>query len=54
MLWRMRVEEGESPSEAAAGILRGNLFGLELDARCVQIAALRAGYGGMEGGLPCP
>jgi len=39
MLWRMRVEEeGLSPIEAQDAVLRDNLFGLELDPRCVQIA----------------
>jgi hypothetical protein len=39
MLHRMRVEEyGESSAEAADAVLREQLFGLELDARCTQIA----------------
>ncbi len=39
MLWRMRVEEeGLAPVVAQDAVLRDNLFGLELDARCVQIA----------------
>jgi hypothetical protein len=39
MLWRMRVEEeGLSLFEAQDAVLRDNLFGLELDPRCVQIA----------------
>lgn len=47
MLWRMRAEEeGLSPVEAQDAVLRDNLFGLELDPRCVQIGmfavALRA------------
>jgi len=38
MLWRMRAEEaGVQPVEAQDAVLRENLFGLELDARCVQI-----------------
>jgi hypothetical protein len=32
-------EEGLSNSQAVAAVLRDNLFGLELDGRCVQIAA---------------
>lgn len=32
-------EEGLSLQEAVVGVLRDNLFGLELDARCAQIAA---------------
>jgi hypothetical protein len=39
MLWQMRVEEeGLSAVEAQDAVLRDNLFGLELDPRCVQIA----------------
>ena len=39
MLWQMRAEEdGSSPIDAQDAVLRENLFGLELDARCVQIA----------------
>lgn len=39
MLWRMRSEEeGLSPADAQDAVLRENLFGLELDPRCVQIA----------------
>lgn len=60
MLWRMRAEEERlSPVDAQDAALRENLFGLELDPRCVQIAmfavALRAWK---EGGgwrqLPVP
>ncbi|MDP9440319.1 MAG: BREX-1 system adenine-specific DNA-methyltransferase PglX, partial [Actinomycetota bacterium] len=40
LLRRMRIEEeGLSEAEAADAVLRDNLFGLELDARCTQIAA---------------
>jgi hypothetical protein len=60
MLWRMRSEhEGLSPVEAQDAVLRENLFGLELDPRCVQIAmfavavqAWKAGNGWRE--LPVP
>ncbi|MDP8931426.1 MAG: BREX-1 system adenine-specific DNA-methyltransferase PglX [Actinomycetota bacterium] len=39
MLWRMRAEEeGLDPIAAQDAVLRDNLFGLELDPRCVQIA----------------
>ena len=39
MLWQMRAEEGGlGPAEAQDAVLRDNLFGLELDPRCVQIA----------------
>ena len=60
MLWRMRVEEdGLQPLAAQDAVLRENLFGLELDPRCVQIAmfavalqAWKAGGGWRE--LPVP
>lgn len=40
MLTRMRIkEEGVSLRDAVYSVLRDNLFGLELDARCSQIAA---------------
>lgn len=60
MLWRMRAEEeGLSPVEAQDAVLQDNLFGLELDARCVQIAmfavaltAWKSGSGWRE--LPIP
>ncbi len=60
MLWRMRVEEeGCSPVAAQDAVLRDNLFGLELDPRCVQIAmfalALQAWKdGGCWRELPVP
>jgi hypothetical protein len=39
MLWRMRQEEeGSTVVEAQDAVLESNLFGLELDPRCVQIA----------------
>ena len=34
-----RAEEDLSPEEAACAVLRDNLHGLEIDGRCVQIAA---------------
>ena len=40
MLRRMRMEEeGLGETEAADAVLRDNLFGLEIDPRCIQIAA---------------
>jgi hypothetical protein len=40
MLWRMRAEEeGLDVAAAQDAVLRDNLFGLELDPRCTQIAA---------------
>ncbi|WP_375503681.1 DNA methyltransferase [uncultured Jatrophihabitans sp.] len=39
MLWQMRSEEeGLGPVAAQDAVLRDNLFGLEVDPRCVQIA----------------
>lgn len=39
MLWQMRAEEeGLDIGDAQDAVLRDNLFGLELDPRCVQIA----------------
>lgn len=60
MLWQMRAEEeGLRPVAAQDAVLRDNLFGLELDPRCVQIAmfavasaAWKAGGGWRE--LPTP
>jgi hypothetical protein len=60
MLWQMRVEEeGLSAVDAQDAVLRDNLFGLELDPRCVQIAmfavalqAWKAGSGWRQ--LPIP
>ena len=60
MLWQMRVEEERlRPVDAQDAVLRDNLFGLELDQRCVQIAmfsvalqAWKSGDGWRE--LPVP
>lgn len=52
MLLQMRMEEGESAIEAAGGALRDNLFGLELDARCVQIAAFTLAMSAWKAGWP--
>src|SRR5207247_1542534 len=60
MLWQMRSEEdGITPVESQDAVLRDNLFGLELDPRCVQIAmfavalhAWKVGGGWRE--LPVP
>lgn len=59
MLWRMRAEaEGLSPAAAQDAVLRDNLFGLELDPRCTQIAmfalALEAWKQGGFRDLPVP
>ena len=60
MLWQMRGEEERLSSvDAQDAVLRDNLFGLELDSRCVQIAmfavalqAWKAGDGWRQ--LPVP
>ena len=60
MLWHMRAEEDQLGGvEAQDAVLRDNLFGLELDPRCVQIAmfavalqAWKAGGGWRQ--LPVP
>jgi hypothetical protein len=45
MLRRMRAEEeGLSPALAADAVLRDNIFGLELDPRCTQIAAFALAF----------
>jgi len=59
MLWRMRAEEeGLSPADAQDAVLRDNLFGLELDPRCTQIAtfnvALEAWKQGGYRRIPTP
>lgn len=59
LLRRMRErEEGLMPAEAAVAVLRDNLHGLELDARCTQIAAfalvLAAWKAGDYQSLPAP
>jgi len=59
LMRRMRMEEEElSEAEAAEAVLRDNIFGLELDARCTQIAAfslaLQAWKAGGYRELPVP
>lgn len=54
-----RAEEGLSPGEAVATVLRDNLAGLEIDGRCVQIAAFNLALtgwriGGAGAALPTP
>ena len=45
MLRRMRMEEESlDEAEAAVAVLRDNLFGLEIDPRCVQIAAFALAF----------
>lgn len=51
MLRAMRMEvEGLSEAEAGDAVLRDNLFGLELDARCVQIAAFALAFTAWKSG----
>lgn len=59
MLSRMRMEEeGLAEAEAADAVLRDNVFGLELDPRCVQIAAFALALAAWKAGgyrsLPLP
>ena len=60
MLWRMRVEdEGLTPVDAQDAVLRENVFGLELDPRCVQIAMFAVALAAWKAGgswreLPVP
>jgi N-6 DNA Methylase len=51
MLRRMRMEEeGLSEADAASAVLRDNLFGLELDPRCTQIAAFALAFTAWKAG----
>lgn len=59
MLRRMRMEEeGFTEPEAADAVLRDNLFGLEIDPRCVQIAAFALALAAWKAGgyraIPLP
>ena len=59
MLRRMRIEEeGLGETQAADAVLRDNLFGLEIDPRCVQIAAFSLALAAWKAGgyrdLPIP
>ena len=59
MLWRMRAEEeGLEAAAAQDAVLRENLFGLELDPRCTQIAAFALALEAWKSGgyrmLPVP
>jgi hypothetical protein len=52
MLRRMRMEEeGLTPAEAAAAVLQENIFGLELDPRCTQLAAFALVFDAWKAGL---
>ncbi len=51
MLHRMRMEEeGLTEPDAADAVLRDNLFGLELDARCTQLAAFAVALSAWKAG----
>jgi hypothetical protein len=51
MLGRMRMEEeGLSEVEAGDAVLRDNLFGLEIDPRCTQIAAFALAFSAWKWG----
>jgi hypothetical protein len=51
MLWQMRAEEeGLSLVEAQDAVLRDNLFGLEIDPRCTQIAAFSLAFAAWQVG----
>ena len=59
MLWRMRAEEQSlSPAVAQDAVLRENLYGLELDPRCTQIATFNVAIEAWKQGgfrdLPAP
>src|SRR5262249_8391461 len=59
MLRRMRMEEESlGESEAADAVVRDNLYGLEIDARCTQIAAFALALAAWKAGgyrpLPLP
>lgn len=59
MLRRMRMEEeGLGEAEAADAVIRDNLFGLEIDPRCIQIAAFAPALAAWKAGghrpLPLP
>ena len=59
MLRRMRMdEEGLGETEAADAVIRDNLFGLEIDPRCVQIAAFSLALAAWKAGgyrdIPIP
>ena len=51
MLCRMRMEEeGLDEAQVVEAVLRDNLFGLEIDPRCVQIAAFALALAAWKGG----
>lgn len=59
MLRRIRMaEEGLSEADAGDAVLQDNLFGLEIDPRCVQIAAFQVAFAAWKSGghrkLPLP
>jgi hypothetical protein len=52
MLFQMRQQLGESATAAAVGVLEDNIYGLELDSRCVQIAAFALALTAWKSGYP--
>lgn len=51
MLRKMRMEEeGLAAADAAAAVLRDNLFGLELDPRCTQLGAFALAFDAWKAG----
>lgn len=59
MLRKMRMEEeGLTAGDAAAAVLRDNLFGLEIDPRCTQLGAFALAFDAWKAGdyqkLPVP
>ena len=56
--WMRMEEEGLEDAEAADAVLRDNLFGLEIDPRCVQIAAFSLALAAWKAGgyrdIPIP
>ena len=59
MLRKMRAEEeGLTAKQAAVAVIRDNIFGLELDARCLQLAAFNLALDAWKAGgyqpLPIP
>src|SRR5690606_31701395 len=55
MLRKMRMEEeGLTEAQASAAVLQDNLFGLELDPRCTQIAVFALAFDAWKHGLRPP
>lgn len=52
MLLAIRQEAGETNEEAIKGIVKDNLYGLELDPRCIQIAGFSVAMEAWKAGFP--